>query len=56
MGLLEDVPVKVGNFCVLNDFITIDMATEVYTQIILGKPFLATSGCKINVKRGALNF
>jgi len=55
-GILEDVPVKVGNFCVLNDFIIVDMAGEAYTKIVLGRPFLATFGCKINVKGGQLTF
>jgi len=56
LGILEDVPTKVGDFCVLNDFILLDMAKDAYTQIILRRLFLATSGCKIHVKRGRLTF
>jgi len=41
---------------VLSDFIIVDMAGDVYTQIIPGRPFLAISGCKIDVKGGQLTF
>ena len=34
----------------------LDMAEESHTQIILGRPFLATAGCKIYVKEGSLTF
>ena len=32
------------------------MAEDSRTQIILGRPFLATTGCKIDVKEGKLTF
>ena len=56
MGILDDVLIKVSDFCVLDEFIVVDMVGEAYTQIILGRPFLATSDCKIDVKRGRLTF
>jgi len=31
LGILEDVPVKVGDFCVLNDCIIVEILGEVYT-------------------------
>jgi len=34
----------------INDFMILDMAEEAYTQIILRRPFLATSRCKIDVR------
>ena len=40
----------------LNDFIVLDMAEDAYTQINLGRHLLATSGCKVNVKKGRLTF
>jgi len=46
MGILEDVPIKVGDFYVPIDFVVLDMAKDSRTQIILGRPFLATAGCK----------
>ena len=32
------------------------MAVNAYAQIILGQPFLAASGCKVDVKGGHLTF
>jgi len=54
LGILEDVPTKVGDFYVPIDFVVLDMAEDCRTQIILGRPFLATAGCKIDVKEGKL--
>jgi len=56
LDTLEDVPVKLGDVCVLNNFIILDMAEDVSTQIILGRPFLAASSCKIDVTRRRLTF
>jgi len=56
MGILEDVPIKVGDFYVPIDFVVLDMAEDSHTQIILGSPFLATAGCKIDIKEGKLTF
>ena len=56
LGILENVPMKVGNFYVLDEFIVLDMVIDMYAQIILGRPFLATSGCKADVKGGSLTF
>jgi len=35
MGILEDVPIKVGSFFVPIDFVVLDMAEDSHTQIIL---------------------
>ena len=56
LGILEDVPIKVGDFYVPIDFVVLDMAEDCRTQIILGRPFLATARCKIDVKEGRLTF
>jgi len=56
MGILEDVAIKVDDFYVPIDFVVLDMAEDSRTQIILGRPFLATTGCKIDVKEGKLTF
>jgi len=50
LGTLGDVPIKGGNFCVLVEFVILDMPKDTCTQIILGRPFLATVGYKIDVK------
>jgi len=39
LGILEDVPTKMGDFYVLVDFVIFDMAENAYTQIILERPF-----------------
>ena len=40
----------------LNDFVVRDMVEDAYAGIILGRPFLSTSGYKIDVKGGHLRF
>ena len=39
LGILEDILIKVGDFCVLIDFVILDMAKDAHTQIFLGWPF-----------------
>ena len=56
LGILKDVPIKVGEFYMPIDFVIIDMAKDFQTQIILGRLFLTTAGCKIDVKEGRLTF
>jgi len=56
MGILEDVPIKVGDFYVPIDLVVVDMAEDSRTKIILGRPFLATVGCKVDVKEEKLAF
>ena len=55
MGVLEDVPIKVGDFYVLINLMILDMAEDSRTQIISGRPFLATAGWKIDVKEGTFD-
>lgn len=47
---------KIENFCVPVDFMILDIAEDSSIQIFLGRPFLATIGCKIDVKGGSLSF
>jgi len=56
MGILENVPIKVGDFYVPIYFVVLDMDKDSHTQIILVRPFLAIVGCKIHVKEGRLTF
>jgi len=56
LGMLKDVPIKVDGLSVPIDLVVLDMAEDSRTQIILGRPFLATAGCKIDVKEGKLTF
>jgi hypothetical protein len=56
LGILENVPVRVGQFFIPTDFIVMDIKEDSNTPIILGRPFLATAGAIIDVKRGKLTF
>ena len=56
VGILEDVPVRVGEFVVPCDFYVVDMEESPHMPIILGRPFLATAGAEINVQAGTLSF
>ncbi|XP_057746902.1 uncharacterized protein LOC130966150 [Arachis stenosperma] len=53
-ALLEDLLVKVGEFIFPIDFIVLDMEEEANTSIILGRPFLATTGAIIDVQKKEL--
>jgi len=41
VGILEDVPVQVGEFVIPYDFFVMDMDESPHMPIILGRPFLA---------------
>ncbi|XP_016199927.1 uncharacterized protein LOC107640936 [Arachis ipaensis] len=53
-GVVEDLLVKVGEFIFLADFVVLDIEEEANTSIILGRPFLATTGAIIDVQKGEL--
>ncbi|XP_027181977.1 uncharacterized protein LOC113780369 [Coffea eugenioides] len=56
MGILENVFIKVQKFIIPVDFVVLDMEEDVNVPIILGRPFLATTGTIIDVKRGKFKF
>ncbi|XP_074290685.1 uncharacterized protein LOC141617390 [Silene latifolia] len=56
MGILEDVPVKIGKFFIPVDFVVIDIAEDSRVPIIIGRPFLHTVGAVIDVRHGSLTF
>ena len=53
VGILEDVPVQVGNFAYPVDFVVLEMEDN-SESMILGRPFLATARAIIDVKGGTL--
>ncbi|XP_024004869.1 uncharacterized protein LOC112082015 [Eutrema salsugineum] len=55
VGLLEDLPVKIGDFEVSTDFIVLQMDDEPNNPLILGKSFLATNGAIIDVRNGKID-
>ncbi len=54
MGILENIPIKVGKFFIPIDFDVLKMEEDVQIPIILGRPFLATARAIIDVKIGQL--
>ena len=56
VGVLQDVPIKVGDLYVLVDFVILEMEKDMHTTIILRRSFLTTAGCRIDVKNGKLSF
>lgn len=55
-GIIEDVPVKVGEVYIPADFVVTEMEEDNQVPILLGRPFLATAGAIIDVKKGKLAF
>ncbi|KAI3716043.1 hypothetical protein L6452_23087 [Arctium lappa] len=55
VGVLEDLPLQVGNLIIPCDFVVMEMIEDANILIILGRPFLATVGAMIDVKNGKLS-
>jgi hypothetical protein len=56
-GIIEDVLVKVDKLILPVDFIVLEMVEgdpKNASPLIFGRPFMATTGTKINVKKGTL--
>lgn len=56
IGMLENIPVRVGQFYIPTYFIVMDIKEDSDIPIIPGRPFLATVGTIIDVKQGKLTF
>ncbi|XP_031120853.1 uncharacterized protein LOC116024087 [Ipomoea triloba] len=56
IGILKDVPVRVDKYFVPCDFVVMDIREDPYTPIILGRPFLATTGAIIDARKGSMIF
>ncbi|XP_021657053.2 uncharacterized protein LOC110647496 [Hevea brasiliensis] len=56
IGILENIPIKVGKFFIPVDFIVLKMKEDIQIPIILGRPFLVTTRVTIYVKNGWLTF
>ena len=54
LGVVEDVPTQVGKFVFLNDFVVVDMEVDEKAPILFGRPFLATAGALIDMKKGQI--
>ncbi|XP_021730801.1 uncharacterized protein LOC110697731 [Chenopodium quinoa] len=56
LGVLEDVPLRVGKFFIPCDFVVMEMKEDAHVPIILGRPFLATAGAIVDMKNGKITF
>ncbi|XP_058783122.1 uncharacterized protein LOC131657774 [Vicia villosa] len=56
MGILEDIPVKIGQLYISTDFVVMDIKEDDEISILLGRLFLLTAGAIIDVKKGKLTF
>lgn len=54
MGILEDVPVRIGKYYFPVDFVVLDIPEDTQIQLILGRPFLCTAGAILDCKNGKL--
>ncbi|KAJ9177627.1 hypothetical protein P3X46_012827 [Hevea brasiliensis] len=54
VGILENVPLKVGKFFIPVDFVVLEIEKDIHIPIIFGRPFLAITGAIIDVKNGRL--
>jgi hypothetical protein len=54
LGIVEDVPVRVGKFFVPADFVVMDMIEDKDVPIILGRPFLRTARAIFDTHEGTL--
>ncbi|XP_056688526.1 uncharacterized protein [Spinacia oleracea] len=55
LGKVEDVPMRIGMFFIPVDFVVLEMEEDPNVPIILGRPFLATTGVIIDVRGGRLS-
>ena len=55
VGILEDLPVKIGRYEIPTDFVVLEMGEEAQDPLILGRPFLATAGAIVKVKEGTID-
>jgi len=56
LDILEDIPIKMGDFYVSVDFVIFNMAKDAYTQVIRDSLCLAIAGLKIDFKEDRLTF
>ena len=53
-GILEDVPIRINEFHIPTDFVVLKYGHEPKDPLILGRPFLATLGAIIDVRKGRI--
>jgi len=56
VGFIEDIPIEVGRIYIPTDFVVLDMDEDNQVPILLGRPFLATTGASIDVRSSRIAF
>ncbi|XP_050914122.1 uncharacterized protein LOC127128793 [Lathyrus oleraceus] len=56
MGILEDIPVRIGQLYIPTYFVVMDIKEDEKFPILLGRPFLSIVGAIIDVKKGKMTF
>ncbi|XP_050892509.1 uncharacterized protein LOC127098050 [Lathyrus oleraceus] len=56
INILEDIPVRIVQLYIPTNFVVMDIKEDEEIPILLGKPFLSTTGTMIDVKRGKMTF
>jgi hypothetical protein len=54
VGIVEDIPVRIRNSFIPGDFVVQEMDVCHHTPLILGRPFLSTTGATIDVAVGII--
>lgn len=54
MGIFEDMPIKVSDSFVPVDFVILNIEEDVKILIILGRLFMASTNCIIDVSKGKM--
>ena len=54
LGILENMPTKVGKFVIPADFVVLEMEEDLEIPILLGRPFFMTARAIINMKKGKI--
>ena len=54
LGILENVPIKVGKFVITADFVVLEMEEDLEIPILFGRPFLRTAGAILDMKNGKI--
>ena len=53
-GVIEDVLVRVKHFIFLTDFVVMDICEDTDILVILGRPFMLTASCIVDMGRRKL--
>jgi len=54
-GLIENLPIKIGNVEIPTDFVVLDVDEEGKDPLILARPFLASARAVIDVRNGKID-